>query len=611
MLFYNFIRILCVQPVIYHDTPSKELIEVIIKDIKPDFNKNKKFKEIEMHAMKLDGKNDASNINEESKNQSIDEISIIPASLKRLEPNQTEDDKIFEGKSREAKDNEKDSKKLTNITDDEYRYLEDRNYSPNLDQQNVKNPRQKIKLNNNHLKSQSIENQAENPNFIQRPNNENEEAKSGSPNSHSAIIQAKNKKCFILTAKSDIVSEIKNTLSSSELVEIHHWYQKRIFGLSFCLSNEHSMDLISILQNEYDSINIEEDKVFKIASNDEIKDNKDETLLPSDIKYKQSNAKPFNSSKSKNKDSSVIPLYLFRIINTGNLFFNNYLLDNFIFRFFGLNLLFKYFYHYKSIYTGENVKITIINTPRCNNHRFITEALLNHPKYSFSRHSKVHFIEAISCDGNINLSSLLSVLDNIQPTNILLLPLYGPHSDALNETIKNISNRITVIVSAGDDGEEGCNYSPNGKNIIKVGSSNKHGYASDFTNRGSCVNIYALGEDVISMNGTSYSASIITSYVAGYKEKYPEANNHQILKLLLEKSLKNDEKNSIFKAISPKRGLESKRRPHFYSAQTVAIFNTVLLMSVGFAIYGLLQVLRRRREAEADENAFTNSLRSR
>ncbi|ORX55401.1 subtilisin-like protein [Piromyces finnis] len=96
-------------------------------------------------------------------------------------------------------------------------------------------------------------------------------------------------------------------------------------------------------------------------------------------------------------------------------------------------------------------------------------------------------------------------------------------SNALNDAVSIAKkNGILVITSAGNDGGDACNKSPaSSKDVISVGAIDKDDHISLFSNRGSCVSIYAPGEDIssssnISSNsGIKYGTSFSTPFVSG------------------------------------------------------------------------------------------------
>ncbi|MBU2874182.1 S8 family peptidase [Marinobacter salexigens] len=94
-----------------------------------------------------------------------------------------------------------------------------------------------------------------------------------------------------------------------------------------------------------------------------------------------------------------------------------------------------------------------------------------------------------------------------------------------------VSKGVLVVVAAGNDGTDVSGYSPaNCNNVITVGSVDRRGKPSDFSNRGSGIDIAALGELVRTLNGegqaslwfgTSFATPNITGIAGLLKQHAP------------------------------------------------------------------------------------------
>ena len=86
----------------------------------------------------------------------------------------------------------------------------------------------------------------------------------------------------------------------------------------------------------------------------------------------------------------------------------------------------------------------------------------------------------------------------------------GGRSDTLNRAVRNAADAgVVVVVAAGNDNDNACQYSPAMvPEAITVGStSHSNGYEarSSFSNYGSCVDVYAPGSDIKSAGRYSRS----------------------------------------------------------------------------------------------------------
>lgn len=400
-------------------------------------------------------------------------------------------------------------------------------------------------------------------------------------------------KCYIVNTAFISSSEIQKLTEQFKKHKntIKFVYKKNILGFSFCSTSSVGKKILKSISDKYSLINIEEDKIFKVNYR-----------RSANIKHTNHNLNStFKEVRKKNEQNTVIqtniPPYFIKMINTGNLIFNNYLLDLPIIRYFN-----KYFYKYEYKYDGKGINIKVLTTPECNNIRSVHEILLNNTEYTLSKGSIVEFIDSIGCSGSIKLSELLFVLEKIENINILILPIFGPYSEALNTALKKISQTATVVTSAGDDGVDGCNTSPSGNYIIKVGSATKHGQVSNFSNWGNCVNVYSLGEDILEENGTGISAVIVGSAIAVFKETEPDSSYFDILKFLNENSVKNEYNQPIFKIPN----LLEHRTLIYYSLSSVLIFHITVISIIVFILFRLYRKIRTKK---ADDQNFVVSLR--
>lgn len=450
-----------------------------------------------------------------------------------------------------------------------------------------------------------------------------------SPVDFKEVVQLKNskrgqkdnyKKCYIVWTNSVSISDLNKILeefkNNSKFAK--YVYTRNVLGFTVCTTNYQLLDMI---KGKYVLINIEEDKTYRIASVEN-----DKRLLHN-MKFRSPlNVKDFqedflyqnrrndgcskNCSKSTDQgQQSPVPLHFYRISNLGNLFFNNYILDNVIFRILKINSLIKYFYRYNYFFSGKGVRITIIDTPKCNEHRLVNSSLTSGHGNSLAKNSNSFVIDAFSCNGTVKLSKLLDILENIEQTDVLVLPFSGPHSEVLDFSLKKISQKSIIVAASGNDSDNSCNYSPNGHHLIKVGSVDKHGYISSFSNRGHCTNLFSLGEDILNSNGTSHSASFVAGSVAMFLEKYPQASYDKVLQFLLNNSMKNNYEFAIFKIpiLEPKE-LSGYDRI-YYDWKQVIIFNGLAIIIIMTVILLAYKYYRRSRTASVDEQYVEASLR--
>lgn len=114
---------------------------------------------------------------------------------------------------------------------------------------------------------------------------------------------------------------------------------------------------------------------------------------------------------------------------------------------------------------------------------------------------------------------------------------------ALHKAIKQaVSKGILIVASAGNDGQsEKSRFPARYTEVISVGSINKYGDISSFSNNLKGINFVAPGEEILAfnqlgkvkaVNGTSFSAPHITALLALYKERFPYSSSEMLLQYL-------------------------------------------------------------------------------
>lgn len=317
--------------------------------------------------------------------------------------------------------------------------------------------------------------------------------------------------------------------------------------------------------------------------------------------------------------------------NYTNYFFNNYFYNNIVFRFLQITRFFKYMLgNYKYYYTGKNTKIYLLDTTvnvrtpniinmssrkrSCNSHGDINIDLLMDRTRGFARDADIEVLDGVDCQGNIRLSEILFNLEkvekNTKPT-ILLFGVTGPYSKILNEVVDYIHTKgIFIIAPAGNNHDNACYYSPSSaKSVLSVGSVNSHTKISSFSNFGSCVRLYSLGEDIYESNrtrGTSHAAATVASAVSMFLEKYNNASNFDIWKFLENNSYWNDYY-MIFKI--PYLSLEYKERSvsNEETKGELLFLYFIIVLSVLLVLFIIFYLIKKRRQQRKKRNAIIDS----
>ena len=173
----------------------------------------------------------------------------------------------------------------------------------------------------------------------------------------------------------------------------------------------------------------------------------------------------------------------------------------------------------------------------CNGHGTHVAGTIAGQRYGVAKDAIVHAVRVLNCRGSGSTSGVVSglswVLENAQRPAVVNMSLGGPRSRTLDRAIERLTSAgINVVVAAGNDSSDACNYSPSAvSSALTVGSSNRNDNRSSFSNYGRCLDLFAPGERITSAwigeagsNRTTSGTSMASPHVAGVAALYLEAD---------------------------------------------------------------------------------------
>lgn len=124
---------------------------------------------------------------------------------------------------------------------------------------------------------------------------------------------------------------------------------------------------------------------------------------------------------------------------------------------------------------------------------------------------------------------------------VVNLSVGGPASEALDTAVRAlVEDGVTVVAAAGNDSQDACTTSPaRVDEVITVGASTQTDTAADFSNYGSCLDLYAPGEGILSAfhtsdtvgayaSGTSMAAPHVAGVAARILESAPRSTPEDV-----------------------------------------------------------------------------------
>jgi hypothetical protein len=168
----------------------------------------------------------------------------------------------------------------------------------------------------------------------------------------------------------------------------------------------------------------------------------------------------------------------------------------------------------------------------------------------------LHSIRVLQDDGYGPTSGIVAGIDyviaNAVKPAVINMSLGGIYSNSIDAAVNAaINSGITVVVAAGNSNDNACYYSPaRVKNAITVGATDSNDTRADYSNFGSCVDLFAPGSDIPSdwntsdtatntISGTSMASPHVAGAAALYLASHPTAKPAEVAKALLAASVNN------------------------------------------------------------------------
>ncbi len=207
----------------------------------------------------------------------------------------------------------------------------------------------------------------------------------------------------------------------------------------------------------------------------------------------------------------------------------------------------------------------------CNGHGTHVAGTLGGKTYGVAKGVRLMAVRVFGCSGSSSNATIVSGIDwvsyNHQKPAVANLSFESRGSRAVDEAVKAlVADGVTTVVAAGNGAENACNVSPaRVPEVLSVGASNREDRLWEETNYGSCVDLFAPGEDVTSagfgggltMSGTSMAAPHVAGTAALFLERNRGASPSTVMSRIKAQTTTGKLKSSSSSSGSPNRLLYS------------------------------------------------------
>ena len=173
--------------------------------------------------------------------------------------------------------------------------------------------------------------------------------------------------------------------------------------------------------------------------------------------------------------------------------------------------------------------------------------------YGVAKKANIYSVKVLDCNGNSELSKIVAGVDWVTGHRklpaVANMSLGSVANSIFDDFVReSIASGVTYVTSAGNDNSSACSQSPaRVSQVITVASTDPNDYRSSWSNYGSCVDIFAPGNNITSafntsdyatrvMGGTSMAAPHVAGAAALYLSVHPGASPSTVQSALLANS---------------------------------------------------------------------------
>ncbi|MFJ9316467.1 S8 family peptidase [Pimelobacter simplex] len=192
----------------------------------------------------------------------------------------------------------------------------------------------------------------------------------------------------------------------------------------------------------------------------------------------------------------------------------------------------------------------------CNGHGTHVAGTIGGTKHGLAKQARLIGVRVLDCKGSGATSGVIAGLDWVAANHqagrpaVANMSLGGGASSTLDAAVQRvIADGVTMAVAAGNEGADACGSSPaRVPDALTVAASDRTDARASFSNRGTCVDLFAPGVDITSdwldggtntISGTSMASPHVAGAAALYLSAHPTATPSAVSSAILASTTKN------------------------------------------------------------------------
>ena len=190
----------------------------------------------------------------------------------------------------------------------------------------------------------------------------------------------------------------------------------------------------------------------------------------------------------------------------------------------------------------------------CNGHGTHVAGTVGGNSYGVAKSVTLVPVRVLGCDGSGSWSGVIAGIDwvarqtSMRPA-VANMSLGGGANSSIDTAVANaVSMGVTMVVAAGNDNRDACSFSPAREpSAITVGATTSSDARASYSNRGSCLDVFAPGSSItsawytgdlatVTISGTSMASPHVAGAATLILEANPSLTPAQVTKAILDAS---------------------------------------------------------------------------